>query len=65
MHSRFIEVFTAVKIQVKVVWVVTPRSGPCCLSSPWRWRQQVPLKCWYPTATLHGVTVHNTSNCII
>jgi hypothetical protein len=27
----------------------------------WRWRQQVPPKRWYPTATLHGVTTQKTS----
>jgi len=26
------------------------------LISPWRWRQQDPPECWYPTATVHGVT---------
>jgi hypothetical protein len=25
-------------------------------TSPWRWRQQEPLKRWYPTTTPHGVT---------
>jgi hypothetical protein len=25
-------------------------------SQPWRWRQHGPLKRWYPTTTLHGVT---------
>jgi hypothetical protein len=28
---------------------------------PWRWRQHEPLKCWYPTTTLHGVTTQKTS----
>jgi len=40
------------KIQVKVFWVVMPRSfavgyqhfrGPCCFNSLWRWRQHGPL----------------------
>jgi len=39
----------AVKIQVEVFW-----------TSPWRWRQQSPLKCFYPTATLHSV--HNSED---
>jgi hypothetical protein len=26
------------------------------LLPPWRWRQHGPLKCWYPTTTLHSVT---------
>jgi len=26
---------------------------------PWRWRQHGPLKCWYPTTTLHGITTQN------
>jgi hypothetical protein len=29
----------------------------------WRWRQQGPLKHWYPTATLHGITAQKTSTC--
>jgi hypothetical protein len=29
-------------------------------SQPRRWRQHGPLKCWYPTTTLHGVTTQNT-----
>jgi len=27
----------------------------------WRWSQQGPSKCWYPTATLHCVTVRKNS----
>jgi len=23
----------------------------------WGWKQHGPLKCWYPTTTLHGVTM--------
>jgi len=37
-------------------WVVTPcivAVGYQRFTSPWRWRQQVPPKFWYPTATLH------------
>jgi len=29
---------------------------------PWRQRHQVPPKCWYPTATLHGITSKKTSS---
>jgi len=36
------------KIQVEVFWVVML----CVL--------QGPLKCWYPTATLHGITTQKT-----
>jgi len=33
------------------------------LSWQWRrWRQQGPLKCWYPTATPHRVTNHKDLN---
>jgi hypothetical protein len=28
-------------------------------SQPRRWRQHGPLKCWYPTTTLHGVSLHS------
>jgi len=31
------------------------------ISSGWRWRQHGPLKRWYPTTTLHGVTTQKTS----
>jgi hypothetical protein len=36
------------------------------LGTRWRWvvsftpQQQGPPNCWYPTATLHGVTIHKT-----
>jgi len=45
------------------LWVVTPCNvvvgyqhlrGPYCLPS--RWGEHGPLKLWYPTTTLHGVT---------
>jgi len=39
----------AVKIQGKF-WVVTPCSVVV------GWRQHGPLKRWYPTTTLHGIT---------
>jgi hypothetical protein len=64
-NSRF-EVFTTVKVQVKVFCVGTSCSvmvewrrfrGP-----GWRWRQHGPLKRCYPTTTWHGVTTqHSTS----
>jgi hypothetical protein len=47
---RRFEVFTAVKIQVKVFW-----------PSPWRWRQNGSPKRWYPITILHGVTTQKTS----
>jgi len=31
------------------------------MSSPCRWRQHGPLKHWYPTTTLYGVTTPKTS----
>jgi hypothetical protein len=40
--------------KVRVFWVVTL----------WRWRQQDPLKHWFPTATLHGTTNQKTSTWI-
>jgi len=36
--------------QVVVFWVVTLcNEWPCCPYPHWRWRQQGPLKHWYPT----------------
>jgi hypothetical protein len=29
-------------------------------TSPWRWRQHGPLKRWYPTTELHGITTQKT-----
>jgi len=29
-------------------------------TSPWKWRQHGPPKCWYPTITLHGITTRKT-----
>jgi hypothetical protein len=61
------------EIQVEVFWVLTP-----CSVDAWRRRQHGPLKRWYPTTTLHGVTTqkmeaartsetlvsyHNTKQC--
>jgi len=46
---------------------------PCCLSLQgeieystlyWRWRQQDPVKCWYPTTSLHGITMQKTISCL-
>jgi len=31
------------------------------VTSPWSWRQNVPLKRWYPTIILHCVTTQKTS----
>jgi len=34
--------------------------------SPWRWRQHAPPKRWYPwypSTTLHSVTIQKTSIC--
>jgi hypothetical protein len=49
MKARF-EIFTAVKNQVEIFWVVTLCSVVVG-----------PLKCWCPTTTLHGVTTQKTS----
>jgi len=32
-------------------------------SQPRRWRQHGPPKRWYPTTTLHGVTIQKTWTC--
>jgi len=60
-RSARLKVQTAVTIKVEVFWVVTlcgaafrrtmlhPLSG--CSQVKWRWRQQCPPKCSYPTAT--------------
>jgi hypothetical protein len=34
-------------------------------SSGWRWRQQGPPKCWYPTATQHWITIQKTTWIIL
>jgi len=34
---------------------------PVPFTSPYRWRQQGPPKCWCSTATLHSVTTQKTS----
>jgi hypothetical protein len=58
-------------IQVDVFWDVTPCSvvvgyqrfrGTFCLDRHWRRRQHGPLKRWYPTTTLHGVTSQKTED---
>jgi len=41
------------------------RDQPCCLHlqgslQPWRWSQDSPPKCWYPTTTLHGAKKQKT-----
>jgi len=55
---------TIKELQVEFFSVVMPFSvavgyqcfkGPCCL---YLWRQHGPLKCWYPTTTVHGITTH-------
>jgi len=50
------EVFTVTKIQVMVFWGVTA----CSRIPLWRCRQNGPLKCWYPTTSLNGVTTQKT-----
>jgi len=59
-----------VKIQVKVFWVMTPCSVHGRVptfqrtllppSSGWRWRHYGPLKLWYLTTALHGITTQKT-----
>jgi len=49
------ELFTAMKIQVEVFWVVTP----CDIVVGYR--QHGRLKRWYPTTTLHGVIIQKIS----
>jgi hypothetical protein len=33
-----------------------------CHQQPWKWRQYVPLKSWYPPASHYGVTTQNATN---
>jgi len=56
---------TALLLDVVVFWVATPYSvvfgyqhfrGPYCLHL-----QHGPLKCWYPSTSLHVVTTQKTS----
>jgi hypothetical protein len=71
-----LEVLTAASMQMAVFWIVAPCSlvevyqrfrGTCCLhhqgthSSPWWWRQQVPLKRWYTSTRIHGATTQKTA----
>jgi hypothetical protein len=51
--ARF-KVFTAVKIQVKVFWVVMPHSVAVGY-------HHFGGSCWYPPTTLHSVTTQKTS----
>jgi hypothetical protein len=65
LDARF-KVFTAVKIQVEVFWVVTPCSvvvGRQRFETPCRLHLQGedPPKRWYPIAALHCVTTQMTS----
>jgi hypothetical protein len=46
-------------LQREVAGVSMPFSSTPA-TSPWRWRQHGPLKCWYPTTILHGVTTRKT-----
>jgi len=37
---------------------------PCCIlppSSPWRWRKHCPLKRWYSTRSIYGITTETTT----
>jgi len=44
-----------------VFWKFKPYSGqPHSGASLWRWRQQGPLKCWYPVTSLHGIITQKT-----
>jgi len=57
--------FAAVIFQVDVFWIVTPcnvvvgyqRFRSLCLPNLLVW----PLKCWYPTTTLNGVTTQKAT----
>jgi len=55
--ARF-EVFTVVKIQVEVFWIVTPCSA---LVDTLERRQCGSVERWYPTTILHCVTTQKTS----
>jgi len=61
--------------QIEVFWAVRPcgvvagyqcfRHAYCPIfTSPCRWRQHGPLKCWFPATTPHGVTTQKTSTLI-
>jgi hypothetical protein len=59
-YARF-EFFTVVKIQIEVFWVVTMCSDVVgYFTSACRLWQQVPPKCWHPTATLHDIKSQKT-----
>jgi len=54
------QIFTAVKFQFGVLWVLTPCNFVVGTSG-WRRKQRGPPKCWYPAAIQHGVTTQKTS----
>jgi hypothetical protein len=72
------EVFMAVKFQVELFWVVTPSSVVVgCGRIPTFQRYVLPpssdkvggsmdpLKRWFPTTTLHGITTHKASTLLL
>jgi len=51
------QAFMVVMFQVVVFWVT-----PCIQNFRGiHWKQHGPLKRWYPTTTLHGITTHKNS----
>jgi len=62
-YTRY-EVLMVVKIQVEVFLVVALCSVIVYQRFRGPWRQQGPLKNWYLTTSLHGVTIQKTSTCI-
>jgi hypothetical protein len=61
----------AASMKMAIFWVVAPcslvevyrcfRGTWLPLSSPWWWGQQVPLKCQWTSARLHGATIQKTA----
>jgi len=61
-HRAKFEVFTALKIQAEVFWLVPPCSVAVGYESYRIWKQQDPPKHWIPIATAHSFTAQKSSN---
>jgi hypothetical protein len=57
--SEGLEIFTELKIQVLAFWIM----AHFCVTIGYQRFQHRPVKCWYPTASLHGVTAQKVTTC--
>jgi len=71
--ARFV-ILTVIKIQVVVLWVITPCSAvvgyrrfvglAASITSPWKLKQHYIPRRWCPTSLLHSVTTEKTATFI-